>query len=190
MRNAGYVKDSESAFRSNYARYRSPAHRLRFLDALRKELTVYIDQHRTTCKYPNDPTCIHERAYATTIEMVRDELEMTNPAIAARHESQSFSQIEANQINALLNTLVDKMTSMESELGVLTTSTQFTYDDIIELLEEMRDKLPYGKRDWLDLLKTRLFNVGLDETINQSIVSPTLKHISEVIASSMSNSNL
>lgn len=122
--------------------------------------------------------------------MARDELAMINPAIAARSEAQSFTQSEADQINVLLNTLVDKMTSMESELGVLTTSTQFTYDDIIVLLEEMRDKLPYGKRDWLDLLKARLFNVGLDETINQSIVSPMLKDIAEVLTSSMANSNL
>ncbi len=190
MDEARYSDKLEEVFRSNYARYRSPAHRLRFLDALRKELTVYIDRHRTTCKYPNDPTCIHERAYATSIEMIRDELEMTNPAIAARHESQSFSQIEANQINAVLNTMAERLAGMEGSLNTLTTSSQFTYDDIMGLLEEMKDKLPYGKKDWFDLFRMRLANVGIDEAIRASIVEPALTQVSELIVSTIDPSNL
>lgn len=124
----------EKEFRSSYSRYRSPTHRLRFLDALRKELTAYIEQHRQTCHYANDPQCVHERAYATAMEMVRDELEMVNPAIAARHEALSFSQGEADQINSLLNNLAGQLEAMNEQLGVLTMSSQFTYDDIIDLL--------------------------------------------------------
>lgn len=183
-------KTIESVFRSNYARYLSPTHRLRYLDALRKELTVRIDNHRPGCPYPNDPQCIQERAYAASIEMARDELAMINPAIAARHESQSFSKIEANQINAVLNTMAEQLSGMESSLNVLTTSSQFTYDDILGLLEDMKDKLPYGKKDWFDLFRTRLTNVGIDEAIRASIVAPALTTMGELIVNTIDPSNL
>ncbi len=78
--------------------------------------------------------------------------------------------------------MTEKLTGVEGQLQVLTTSSQFTYDDIVELLEDMRDKMPYGKKDWFDLLKARLSNVGLDEALNQSLVTPLLKHVKDVMA--------
>ena len=86
--------------------------------------------------------------------------------------------------------MAERLAGMEGSLNTLTTSSQFTYDDIMGLLEEMKDKLPYGKKDWFDLFRMRLANVGIDEAIRASIVEPALTQVSELIVSTIDPSNL
>lgn len=146
------------------------------MDGFRSELTAFINKHRKICTRERS-ACPQENDYATAITIVRDELEVLNPAIAARSEASSFQLVEVNEVTALLNDLKVQLKTVSSKVEVIQLSEKFSYDDIIELLEDMNNKLPYGKPDWYDLFKARLGNVAMDETLRSTIVEPALNKL-------------
>ncbi len=164
-------------------RYRSSGQRMRFLDAFRIELTSEIDRHRLRCPEKIDPSkCPQERRYAQLITAVSDELEMINPAIAARSLGMGFTTLQADRVNQVLNELMANLNGVQQDISLLKNGQQLIYEDAVEAIEEMRDKLPYGKRDWYDLFVQRVANLTLEEGLKRELVDPALQAISEALA--------
>src|SRR5688500_12399581 len=93
------VTEHKNTTRQHIAEYRSKTQRLQFLDALRKEMMLWMEEHRPNCGVKDNPEkCRFEVHYADIVRIIQDELEVLDPSIANRQVTVSFSRQEADQV--------------------------------------------------------------------------------------------
>lgn len=152
------------------------------MDALRIVATGTIDTHRRECpKAARPQDCVQEQRYAELITAIQDELYAINPAISQRPIEQGFDQRQADAIVLAIGKVVEDLRQMKQGLSTVQMGQEVIYTDLIEALGDMAQKLPYGKRDWYDLLLGRIANVAVDETIKRTVIDPALASLEKVI---------
>lgn len=164
--------------RSYIGEHRSPTQRKQFLDALRKEMHLWMERHRPDCDVQDRPEqCQFEICYATIVRIIQDELEELDPSIAHRSPGGSFSREEADQVMKLLNELRDQLQAMESNIQ---TGQQVAYDLLSEDLEDLSLKLSLGKKDFGAVLIGRVKDAIAKRGIEFAIVEPLVKEITRI----------
>ncbi len=165
--------------RSMIKSYSSKAQRIHFMDAIRKEMLLLMEAHRTKCpKNDNPEACGYEVRYGDAVTIVRGELEVMDPSIASRSLNLSFSRDEADKVVALLNELRDHLRSVEENLM---NGQQLTYELISEELDDLPMKLSLGKRDFTSLLIGRVQEVVVNAGIEATVAQPFIDELKKVI---------
>lgn len=169
-------------FRAALNRYRSDEQRMRFMDALRILVTEQINDHRPRCtSSKGQQHCNQEIRYAELITAIHDELNLINPAVSMRAIEQGFNQSQADTIMATLGKIMDELSRMKNDMGTIQVGQEVIYTDVVDLMEEMARKLPYGKQDWMALLKGRLASIAIDESVKRSLIDPAIASLEQTL---------
>lgn len=161
------------------ADYPSTSQRIKFMDALRKEMLVIMEEHRKKCPRKEDPEkCGYEVHYADVVTIIYGQLEVLNPSVANRPVSLSFSKSEADQVLELLYTLHDRIHSMEANLQ---NGQEVTYELLSEELDDLPMKMSYGKKDFGSVLIGRIKEIALKKGIEMALVDPIVEEFHRII---------
>ena len=175
------VNAHKNEARDHITEYRSTTQRLQFLDALRKEMLLWMERHRPDCSVKDNPEkCRHEIYYADIVRIIQDELEVLDPSIATRHVSGSFSKQEADAVIVLLNDIQDRLQAMEANLQ---TGQQATYDLLSEELDDLPLKLSLGKKDFGSILFGRLKDAAVKKGIDLALIDPLVVEVKKIVES-------
>lgn len=165
--------------RQHIAEYRSKTQRLQFLDALRKEMMLWMERHRPGCGVKDNPErCRFEVHYADIVRIIQDELEVLDPSVASRPVSGSFSRQEADEVVKLLNDMRDQLQTMEATLQ---TGQQVTYDLLSEELDDLPLKLSLGKKDFGAVFLGRIKEAALKKGIELALIEPLVAELTKIV---------
>ena len=165
--------------RQHISEYRSKSQRLQFLDALRKEMMLWMEEHRPSCGVKDNPEkCRFEVHYADIVRIIQDELEVLDPSVANRQVSGSFSRQEADEVLRLLNEMRDQIQNMEATLQ---TGQQATYDLLSEELDDLSLKLSLGKKDFGAIFLGRIKEAAVKKGIELALIEPMVVELTKIV---------
>lgn len=110
--------------------------------------------------------------------LVKDELEVLNPTVASRDPMTSNTQTEADRLNAIKNELLDAILGGDEHI---LEAQRVTLEGVTEGLEELWEKMPYGKKDWTVLVKSYFTKKLTEKGVRQPRHSSTQPPGGEVL---------
>jgi hypothetical protein len=165
--------------RTRILSYPSISQRIKFMDALRKEMLVIMLEHRKKCPREKDPEkCGYEVRYSDVVTFIHGQFEALDPSTSNRHVSPSFSVSQENQVLDLLNTLHERIQSMETNLQ---NGQHVTYDILSEELNDLPSKLSLGKKDFGSVFLGRIKDVAMKKGIEMALIDPFIEEYKRII---------
>jgi O6-methylguanine-DNA--protein-cysteine methyltransferase len=171
----GNYQEFISEVRTQLDEYRKDAHKLEFLDYLMTLLKQEFDKHLEVCQHKNEKNvCDVNKNFENSlffIENERDEVIEYLPKT-------EFNLKERSGIN-------DSLQKILEDLNKIKIGQEFTYDDIVEELNELKEFYFLNKKHWSQMFIGRLSEMVaggvISETISKEIVETVLKNYGGII---------
>lgn len=171
----GTYQEFITEVRTQLYEYRKDAHKLEFLDYLMTLLKQDFDKHLLVCQHKDEKNvCAVNKNYENSLFFIqneRDELIEYLPKT-------EFNLQERSEINESLQKILD-------DLNKIKVGQQFTYDDIVEELNELKEFYFLNKKHWSQMLIGRLTEMVasgvISEAISKEIVETVIKNYGGII---------
>ncbi len=140
--------------------------KLFFLNILRKEVLNQKLEHEKTCSKVN---CGTSQEKETGLFVIDQEIEEISQSYEYQPKySDEFSSEQKSELHNSLNDIKDKLT----ELG-------FGQQIIFDELDELKEHLNLGKKNWFQLLKGKLFDLTVSKTLEETIIKEVYEKLSD-----------
>ncbi|WP_288985210.1 hypothetical protein [uncultured Flavobacterium sp.] len=168
-------KEFISEVRNQLYEYRKDAHKLEFLDYLLTLLKQGFDNHLEVCQYKNEKgICDVNKNYENSLFFVQNERD----EVIKRLPTTEFNVKERSEINESLQKILE-------DLNTIKIGQEFTYDDIVQELNELKEFYFLNKKHWSQMLIGRLTEMVasgvISETLSKEIVETVLKNYGGII---------
>lgn len=139
--------------------------KLFFLNVLRKEVLNQKLEHEKDCSTVN---CAISQEKETGLFVIDQEIEEISQSYEYQpKQTDEFSSEQKSELHNSLNEIKDKLT----ELG-------FGQQIIFDELDELKEHLNLGKKNWFQLLKGKLFDLTVSKTLEETIVKEVYEQLS------------
>jgi len=171
----GIYKEFISEVRTQLFEYRKNAHKLEFLDYLMTLLKQGFDNHLLVCQHKNEKNvCGVNKNYENSLFFIQNERD----EIIENLPKTEFNHQERSEIN-------DSLQKILEDLNKIKIGQEFTYDDIVQELNELKEFYFLNKKHWSQMLIGRLSEMVaggvISETISKEIVETVMKNYSGII---------
>ena len=140
--------------------------KLFILNILRKEVLKQKIEHEKTCSKVN---CGTSQEKETGLFVIDQEIEEISQSYEYQPKySDEFSSEQKSELHNSLNEIKDKLT----ELG-------FGQQIIFDELDELKEHLNLGKKNWFQLLKGKLFDLTVGKALEETIIKEIYKNLSD-----------
>ncbi|PCE62899.1 hypothetical protein [Sediminicola luteus] len=159
------VDNLSSELSSRLYSFKRKKDKLTFLNILRKEVLNQKLEHEKTCSKTN---CGISQEKETGLFVIDQEIEDISQSYNYQPKyGNEFSSEQKSELHAALNDIKNKLT----ELG-------FGQQIIFDELDELKEHLNLGKKNWFQLLKGKLF----DLTVSKALEETVIKDVYETLA--------
>ncbi len=140
--------------------------KLIFLNILRKEITKGKLEHEKTC---STHSCSISKEMNIGLFVIDQEIEEISKSYEykAKYEDE-FSSEQKSELQSALNEIKSKL----SELG-------FGQQIIFDELDELKEHLILGKKNWFQLLKGKLFDLSVSKVLEETVIKDIYKSLSD-----------
>ncbi|RAV27520.1 hypothetical protein [Sinomicrobium soli] len=140
--------------------------KLFFLNVLRKEVEKQKQEHEKTCKKVN---CSFSQEKNMGLFVIDQEIDDISQSYEYEPKySDEFNPEQQSELYSTLNELKTKLT----ELG-------FGQQIIFDELDELKEHLNLGKKNWFQLLKGKLFDLSVSKVLEETVVKEIFKTLSD-----------
>ena len=140
--------------------------KLFFLNILRKEVLNQKLEHEKTCSKVN---CGTSQEKETGLFVIDQEIEEISQSYEYQPKyTDEFSSEQKSELHNSLNEIKEKLT----ELG-------FGQQIIFDELDELKEHLNLGKKNWFQLLKGKLFDLTVNKVLKETIIKEVYEKLSE-----------
>ena len=152
--------------RNELYEYRKIAHKINFLQDIMRLTKVAYDEHYEKCQ--DKENCQQNIFYQNVLFFMQNELDGLQEDLPR----EDFSIPEQLQANTQLGVMLE-------ELQKIQLGQQFTYDDLMKEVQELRELYFLNKKNWM-----QLFTGKITEMVAGGVISETVsKNIVELIRS-------
>ena len=171
----GTYQEFISEVRTQLYEYRKDAHKLEFLDYLLTLIKQGFDKHLVVCIYKNEKdVCDVNKNYENTLFFIQNERDEVIESLPTTE----FNLQERIEINESLQKILE-------DLNKIKIGQEFTYDDIVQELNELKEFYFLNKKHWSQMLIGRLTEMVasgvISETLSKDIVETVLKNYNGII---------
>jgi O6-methylguanine-DNA--protein-cysteine methyltransferase len=171
----GIYKEFISEVRTELYEYRKDAHKLEFLDYLLTLLKQGFDKHLEVCQHKNEKgVCSVNKNYENSLFFIQNEREEVINCLPTTE----FNLQERSEINESLQKILE-------DLNKIKIGQEFTYDDIVQEINELKEFYFLNKKHWSQMLIGRLTEMVasgvISETLSKDIVETVLKNYGGII---------
>ncbi|MFN7043757.1 MAG: hypothetical protein ACK4M1_01060 [Flavobacterium sp.] len=171
----GIYQEFISEVRTQLFEYRKNAHKLEFLDYIMTLLKQGFDKHLLVCQHKNEKNvCSINKNYENSLFFIQNERD----EIIENLPKTEFNYQERSEIN-------DSLQKILEDLNKIKIGQEFTYDDIVQELNELKEFYFLNKKHWSQMLIGRLSEMVaggvISETISKEIVETVMKNYSGII---------
>lgn len=171
----GIYKEFISEVRTQLYEYRKNVHKLEFLDYLLTLLKQDFDKHLEVCQYKNEKgVCSVNKNYENSLFFIQNERD----EIIESLPTTEFNLKERSEINESLQKILE-------DLNKIKIGQEFTYDDLVQELNELKEFYFLNKKNWSQMLIGRLTEMVasgvISETLSKEIVETVLKNYNGII---------
>ncbi|HWI92433.1 MAG TPA: hypothetical protein VNT20_14230 [Flavisolibacter sp.] len=160
-----HVTVAEKVLNERLYVFKTDKNRHEFLSALRK--LVVHDETTHNCGRPN---CGHEKLTGMSKFVIDQELELLAVHFVPSGTSKEFTDSEKVEMNAKIDEALEKL----QNLGI---GQQVIFEEI----EELKEYLNLDKKNWLQLLKGKLFDLATEKAVEIVTVQMIFNTITESI---------
>ena len=140
--------------------------KLFFLNILRKEVLNQKVEHEKTCSKVN---CGTSQEKETGLFVIDQEIEEISQSYEYQAKyTDEFSSEQKSELHNSLNEIKEKL----SKLG-------FGQQIIFDELDELKEHLNLGKKNWFQLLKGKLFDLTVNKILKETIIKEVYENLSE-----------
>lgn len=159
------VDNISSDLSSKLYSFKRKKDKLFFLNILRKEVLNQKIEHQKTCKKVN---CAISQEKETGLFVIDQEIEEISQSYEYQPKySDEFSSEQKSELHNSLNEIKEKLT----ELG-------FGQQIIFDELDELKEHLNLGKKNWFQLLKGKLFDLTVSKALDEIIIKEVYEKLS------------
>jgi hypothetical protein len=171
----GNYQEFISEVRTQLYDYRKDAHKLEFLDYLLTLLKQGFDKHLEVCPHKDEKgVCGVNKNYENSLFFIQNERD----EVIENLPKTEFNLQERSEINYSLQIILE-------DLNKIKIGQQFTYDDIVEELNELKEFYFLNKKHWSQMLIGRLTEMVasgvISETISKDIVETVMKNYGGIV---------
>jgi O6-methylguanine-DNA--protein-cysteine methyltransferase len=171
----GTYQEFISEVRTQLYEYRKDAHKLEFLDYLLTLLKQGFDKHLVVCTHKNEKgVCGVNKNYENSLFFIQNERDEVIESLPKTE----FNLQERTEINESLQKILE-------DLNKIKIGQEFTYDDIVQELNELKEFYFLNKKHWSQMLIGRLTEMVasgvISETLSKDIVETVLKNYNGII---------
>lgn len=139
--------------------------KLFFLNVLRKEVLNQKLEHEKTCSKTN---CAFSQEKETGLFVIDQEIEEISQSYEYQPKyEEEFNSEQKSELHNSINEIKDKLT----KLG-------FGQQIIFDELDELKEHLNLGKKNWFQLLKGKLFDLTVNKTLEETVVKEIYEQLS------------
>ncbi|MCG2432171.1 hypothetical protein [Aequorivita xiaoshiensis] len=140
--------------------------KLFFLNILRKEVLNQKLEHEKTCSKVN---CGTSQEKETGLFVIDQEIEEISQSYEYQPKyTEEFSSEQKSELHNSLNEIKEKLT----ELG-------FGQQIIFDELDELKEHLNLGKKNWFQLLKGKLFDLTVSKALEETVIKEVYETLSD-----------
>lgn len=140
--------------------------KLFFLNILREKVLIQKLEHEKTC---NNVNCVISQQKEKGLFVIDQQVEEISESYEYQSKhSDEFSSEQKSELHNALNKIKDKLT----ELG-------FGQQIIFDEMDELKEHLNLGKKNWFQLLKGKLFDLTVSKALEKTIVNEIYKTLSK-----------
>jgi hypothetical protein len=140
--------------------------KLFFLNILRKGVLNQKLEHEKTCSKVN---CGTSQQKETGLFVIDQEIEEVSQSYEYQPKyTDEFSSEQKSELHNSLNEIKEKLT----ELG-------FGQQIIFDELDELKEHLNLGKKNWFQLLKGKLFDLTVSKVLKETVIKEVYEKLSE-----------
>ena len=159
------VDNLSSDLSSKIYSYKRKNDKLFFLNILRKEVLNQKLEHEKTCSKTN---CGISQEKETGIFVIDQEIEEISQSYEYQPKyADEFSSEQKSELHNSLNGIKEKL----SELG-------FGQQIIFDELDELKEHLNLGKKNWFQLLKGKLFDLTVNKVLKETVIKEVYEELS------------
>ena len=140
--------------------------KLFFLNVLRKEVLNQKLEHEKDCSTVN---CGISQEKETGLFVIDQEIEEISQSYEYQPKyTDEFSSEQKSELHNSLNEIKEKL----SELG-------FGQQIIFDELDELKEHLNLGKKNWFQLLKGKLFDLTVNKVLKETVIKEVYEKLSD-----------
>ena len=160
------VANLSSDLSSKLYSFKRKKDKLFFLNVLRKEVLNQKLEHEKTCDKIN---CATSQEKDTGLFVIDQEIEDISQSYEYQPKySDEFDSEQKSELYNSLNEIKDKL----AELG-------FGQQIIFDELDELKEHLNLGKKNWFQLLKGKLFDLSVSKALEETVVKEIYETLSD-----------
>lgn len=160
----GEYKEFIANVRNELYQYHKDSHKIDFLQRLIVRIKTGSDEHAAIC--PNQQQgkyCHKQHFYENSLFFLQNELDKINEDLSPIE----FTSTEKSNLN-------DVLQQIQLNLKDIRLSSEFSYDDIMKELQELRELYFLNKKNWMQLFIGKLTEMIaggiLSETVSKDVV--------------------
>ncbi len=160
------IDDLSSTLSSKLYSFKSEKDKLYFLNILRKEVLNQKLVHEKTCPKLN---CVFSQERENGLFVIDQEIEEISSTYEYKpNKSDEFDSQQKSELHNSLNEIKDSL----AKLG-------FGQEIIFNELDELKNHLNLGKKNWFQLLKGKLFDLTVNEVLDKEHIKYVYEKLSE-----------
>lgn len=139
--------------------------KLDFLKMLRNHTKNKKIEHEKTCKTVK---CDISKAYEVGFFVIDQEVDSINEYYTYEPEKdEEFSAEEESKLHSKLNDIIDRLEKQG-----------YGQEILFQEIEDLKNHFQLGKRNWFQLLKGKLFDLGVEKTLEHDKIKELFQEIS------------
>ncbi|WEK35524.1 MAG: hypothetical protein P0Y53_23790 [Candidatus Pseudobacter hemicellulosilyticus] len=147
--------------------YVTHGNRTEFLIVLRKSIEQRVNEHKEKCDKPN---CQFDKGSELAYFVIGQEMELIKSRHISKKEVSDFSFNERDEINSKLDEILEQLKSQ----GI---GQEIIFNEI----NELREHFDLSKKNWIQLLKGKLYDMAFEAGIEIVVVKGIYNSLSESI---------
>lgn len=140
--------------------------KLSYLNVLRHGVESGYIEHKKKC---TSPTCSQDKYFPTAMFTIDQQIEYINkfytPSVK---DEDKFSLEEQVELHQKINKIVEEL----EKIGI---GQEIIFNEI----DDLKEHLNLGKKNWLKFLKGTIVTLGIEKSIEKSILDPIFQTLSE-----------
>lgn len=169
----GDYKEFIGEVQSQLDNYKKIPHKISFVEHLIAQIKIEFDNHLKKCTEKEG--CHIYKFFENSLFFLQEEMEELEGYL----NQNEFTQIEKKDISKTLE-------SIANDLAIIKVSSEFTYNDLLKEIEELKDFYFLDKKSWKQLFTGKLTEMVaggiISETISKDLIALIEKHYTDIVS--------
>jgi len=164
LQSTGHAKSFIQNVRQELYEYRKQIHKIEFLQRVQYKIKLDLDEHNKVCPYKQaGEPCSNEDNYEAILFFLQNEIDEVDELL----EPTDFTIEDKKRTDEALQEIISNTQNL---IGI----SQFTYDDLIAEIQELKELYFLPKKNWVQLLTGKITEMVaggiISETISKQLV--------------------